>query len=213
MDVDFPAAHSQDTTWFAVDQDGHVGLFFTCEDGHLPEKAARTDAHELLKELWSLRQKSGAAATSDPEHHYELHREDLASRLGLFYYRHRGEVPVGSDQILIGRYLRLVVPSNPLHIDQLPPDLRSGCQTVRLQKAAFASNEHLQPLDDYPCTMWNPDGAIAYLSVDGTTVRPMPGHEDRYADFCTALRKEAPEFAAKVRFEEPPKKTKRKRRK
>jgi hypothetical protein len=33
---DFPAAHSMDSTWFAVDADGHVALFFTGEAGGLP---------------------------------------------------------------------------------------------------------------------------------------------------------------------------------
>jgi len=35
-----PAAHSMDTTWFAVDADGYVGVFDTGEDGGLPLAAA-----------------------------------------------------------------------------------------------------------------------------------------------------------------------------
>ncbi|MCB9741844.1 MAG: hypothetical protein H6740_04465 [Alphaproteobacteria bacterium] len=35
-----PAAHSMDSCWFAIDQDGEVGLFETGEDGALPEFAA-----------------------------------------------------------------------------------------------------------------------------------------------------------------------------
>ena len=34
--VDFPAAHSMDTTWFAVDRDGHVGVFDSGEPGAAP---------------------------------------------------------------------------------------------------------------------------------------------------------------------------------
>ena len=37
---DVPAAHSMDTSWFAVDAEGRVGLFDTGEDGALPTKAA-----------------------------------------------------------------------------------------------------------------------------------------------------------------------------
>ncbi|MCA8997796.1 MAG: hypothetical protein KDA80_12445, partial [Planctomycetaceae bacterium] len=33
---DFPAAHSMDTTWFAVDADGHIGAFETEENGWVP---------------------------------------------------------------------------------------------------------------------------------------------------------------------------------
>ncbi|MCA9705183.1 MAG: hypothetical protein KDK70_04945 [Myxococcales bacterium] len=40
MDDDLPAAHSMDTTWYAVDEHGHVGVFDTGEDGALPVDAA-----------------------------------------------------------------------------------------------------------------------------------------------------------------------------
>lgn len=37
--TDYPAAHSMDTDWFAVDADGKIGLFNTNEDGALPKNA------------------------------------------------------------------------------------------------------------------------------------------------------------------------------
>ena len=37
---EFSAAHSMDTTWFAVDADGCVGVFDTSEGGALPNAAA-----------------------------------------------------------------------------------------------------------------------------------------------------------------------------
>jgi hypothetical protein len=39
--IDYPAAHSMDTTWFAVDADGHIGIFDTGEGGAVPEDAWR----------------------------------------------------------------------------------------------------------------------------------------------------------------------------
>lgn len=39
MEPDYPAAHSMDTTWFAVDREGYVGLFNTGEAGAMPEDA------------------------------------------------------------------------------------------------------------------------------------------------------------------------------
>jgi hypothetical protein len=33
---DFPAAHSMDTTWFAIDADGYVGIFNSSEGGAVP---------------------------------------------------------------------------------------------------------------------------------------------------------------------------------
>ncbi|MBV6624342.1 MAG: hypothetical protein KI793_15610 [Rivularia sp. (in: Bacteria)] len=35
--TDFPAAHSMDTDWFAVDADGNVGIFWSSEGGAVPE--------------------------------------------------------------------------------------------------------------------------------------------------------------------------------
>jgi hypothetical protein len=33
---DFPAAHSMDVTWFAIDRDGHVGVFDSGEASAVP---------------------------------------------------------------------------------------------------------------------------------------------------------------------------------
>lgn len=44
MRADFPAAHSMDTLWFAVDRDGHVGCFGSGEAGAVPEDALAGDA-------------------------------------------------------------------------------------------------------------------------------------------------------------------------
>ena len=40
MYEEFPAAHSMDTTWFAVDEEGHVGFFDTGENGAAPDGAS-----------------------------------------------------------------------------------------------------------------------------------------------------------------------------
>ncbi len=161
----------------------------------------------------ALHRQTGPTTADEPESCYDLDLEDRTSRLGLFYYKHDGGLPIGSDEFLLDRYRRLVVPEDPLHINQLPPDLRSKCRTIRFVKATFAGNEHLQPLDDHPCTMWNPDGAIAYLAADRATVRPTPGHEDEFADFCSRLLQEYPKFAGRLRFEAAPKKRGKSKRK
>ncbi len=41
---DFPAAHSMDTAWCAVDRDGHVALFDSGENGAVAEGSAALDA-------------------------------------------------------------------------------------------------------------------------------------------------------------------------
>jgi hypothetical protein len=37
---DYPAAHSMDTEWYAIDRDDHVAIFHTGEEGALPDDAA-----------------------------------------------------------------------------------------------------------------------------------------------------------------------------
>src|SRR3954462_7293408 len=44
MAADFPAAHSMDSCWFAVDRDGHVGFFTTGEAGAMPAAGVTGDA-------------------------------------------------------------------------------------------------------------------------------------------------------------------------
>ncbi len=43
MGGDFPAAHSMDTTWFALDRCGHVGVFHSGEEGAVAEGAPPVD--------------------------------------------------------------------------------------------------------------------------------------------------------------------------
>jgi hypothetical protein len=47
---DFPAAHSMDTAWFAVDLDGHVALFDTGESGAAPTEGYLGEDHYALIE-------------------------------------------------------------------------------------------------------------------------------------------------------------------
>ncbi len=55
---DFPAGHSMDTDWFALDEEGHVGRFDTGEDGALPNRAATG---------------FGQCSCGPPEHHAAQH--------------------------------------------------------------------------------------------------------------------------------------------
>jgi hypothetical protein len=51
-DLDYPAAHSMDSCWFAVDRDGHVAYFSTGEAGAMPEAGVTgDDAFELRDRL------------------------------------------------------------------------------------------------------------------------------------------------------------------
>ncbi|MBO0867791.1 MAG: hypothetical protein J2P15_04425 [Micromonosporaceae bacterium] len=49
-EVDYPAAHSMDTAWFAIDADGHVGVFDSGEPGAVPAgHADPAEAYQLLR--------------------------------------------------------------------------------------------------------------------------------------------------------------------
>ena len=43
--IDYPAAHSMDTTWFALDRDGHVGVFESGEEGPVPNCVGEGDLY------------------------------------------------------------------------------------------------------------------------------------------------------------------------
>jgi hypothetical protein len=51
MEADYPAAHSMDTTWFAVDRDGFVAVFASGETGAVPVDAIAADVYELSDRL------------------------------------------------------------------------------------------------------------------------------------------------------------------
>jgi len=55
MEIDYPAAHSMDTCFFAVDRDGHVAVFDTGEAGAVPTGALSGDeAYEMRQQLAQL---------------------------------------------------------------------------------------------------------------------------------------------------------------
>jgi hypothetical protein len=93
MDADFPAAHSMDATWFAVDRDGHVAMFDTGEAGAVPISA------EFLEDCTALlEQITQAASPTDAVHdlrgrlqpgdrevpHYSMQRGDQAGAAMFF---------------------------------------------------------------------------------------------------------------------------------
>ena len=181
---DYPAAHSMDTSWYAVDAAGHVAVFHSRENGHAPVGAE--DAYHLE----TLVQ---AAHPSPGPDDYEAD-EPLAERFGFFLYDY------GESFDPIDVYERRVVPPRPVHVDQLPPEVRDGCKRLRLP-VTFAAAERVQPLDYSECSYWYEEERAGYVAADGVTVRPLPGREAKFVESVRRFREEYPDLAARYRFE------------
>ena len=269
MADDFPAAHSMDTTWFAVDRDGHVACFNSGEAGAVPLTAfAGDEAYEMCErlaqllprgpvaydltgrqvpgpegaEVWHQAQEGGrgypvllflktldavreALASGQavqvpggdrlavtfqrlpPEVSRRIHEAgaclacytlyggseeafDPASH-GLFEYEHL------TDNWISGPYGCHARPVKPLHVDQLPPDVRDLVKQMRFDNLSFAQTTHLQPLEHTDCASWE----AAWMDVTGKRVRPVPGREEDYADAVGELDHLADEG---VEIEPPP---------
>jgi hypothetical protein len=170
-----------DTHWFAVDAVGHVALFDSGENGHVPTTASDASYIDDLIEL----------AGSDPADSYQR----AAQRLGFFRYDH------DSYAEPIEPYRREDVPAIPIHVDQLPPAIRAGCQVVRFAGVEFSRADLIQPIEHGPCRFWyTPD---LYVAADGRTVRPVPGQEARYPAAVAEFRAQYPDQAARYTFEGP----------
>jgi hypothetical protein len=191
MEADYPAAHSMDTTWFAVDRDGRVGMFDSGENGAVPQ-AAQMDLRrdELLLVL------RGGPPGTGPEF---ANPWEEAARLGVFYYAANDypELPLEEPYPLVFRAQK------PLHVDSLPPKYRKLIRAIRFEAVRFEDSDRVQPVEHVKCAFWNRKQAFAYLAADGVTVRPIPGRERSFAVFCFELRRDCPEVAARLRFEGP----------
>ena len=150
MDADFPAAHSMDTWWFAVDAEGHVAVFDSGESGAVPIAYFEAESNS-----------TGPAVTTALSDFLSpgLTRWEPTT-LGLFTYEHprRFERPVQSELLLnqegprvSGPYLRLTVPEQPLHVDQLPPSVREVVAAVRFDGLTFAEERAIQPAEQMTC--------------------------------------------------------------
>jgi hypothetical protein len=184
MAADFPAAHSMDTSWYAVDPAGHVALFESGENGNAP---VRAESHFFLNDLFRARHPD-LAEWQLPE------RPALAEEFGFYLYEY------GDAWELIVPYERRVMPPHPAHVDQLSPQIRTACKKIRVP-VPFARARWLQPTEFTPCDYWSPESWDAYVASDGVTVRPMRGREGRFADFVRRFRADFPDEATRYRFE------------
>jgi hypothetical protein len=188
MKADYPAAQSMDTTWFAVDRDGHVGVFISNENGAVPSVLQDANPDEMFELL--------TGPDGEMLFDFNLIREEAARR-GIFSYEYDdlSEIPFQAG------YPRARRPETPLHVDQMPPRLRNLAKKIRLDRVSFPNADRVQPVEHFECMVWGGEEEVAYLAADGVTVRPIPGREDRFAAFCEEVRRDMPDLAEHLRFE------------
>ncbi len=150
---DYPAAHSMDTTWFAVDAQGHIGMFSSGEAGAVPVGALRDE--EASEEVYSLLtdeilEKPRTDALLDPRGlvlpaHAE--RYDLVGKPGPRFARNNVLIYIKDPQSLSAEILRgqaVEIPSNTrgvFLVSQLTTqrlwELSAGSQYVLLQNSFY----------------------------------------------------------------------------
>jgi hypothetical protein len=186
MQPDYPAAHSMDATWFAVDSRGRVGVFFTGENGHLP----RTEETDVREEIWELYRP--ADMTTDDG----WDGDNLCNHAGLYVF----DFSDAWDEVA-GFYVVTQTPAAPLHVDQLPPSIRLRCTELFFDEA-FDEMEGVQPLQIARCYFWG-EGNVAYLCSDGATLKPIPGKEAHFARFVAEFRRQYADEAEDLVFDGP----------
>jgi hypothetical protein len=167
IDTDYPAAHSMDTTWFAVDKDGHVGAFATGENGSVPEGSHVRDGEAHLALLdWHI--PPGSVRTPPRRQRIDVGNELALLGAFYFYYEVYGEeaaaIPCYSRygvncRNFAGPYIRdQLPPGDLLYVDQLPPNLRKTFSQIRFTEVSFAELEYVQPFEHLRFSGWGGPG-------------------------------------------------------
>jgi hypothetical protein len=172
MELDYPAAHSMDSEWYAVDKNGNVALFITGAGGAMPLTAYNPDA---CFEDFSPEELEEMGLTDEMKD--RIDPEQLPDRTRLFIYQAQSEC-------LADRYERKKRPRKPLHVDDLEAEVRDTLGRVQFDRLEFGQTQYLQPIEWTECGAWDP----AYLTSDGKTVKPVPGQEKEYKKFARQLR-------------------------
>jgi hypothetical protein len=179
---DYPAAHSMDTIWYAVDATGAVAVFNSAEPGPVPKSAARREHGDVPRLVRIL----GGECDDDD---FDLQEAfQAAADRGVYVY----EV-ITWECDFIDTYERVAVPKRPLHLDQLPPKLRKNVARCKLPTVDFAKAEELQVVPLVPCDLYW-DEAVAYFAVGHKEIRPIPGKEKDYRSALPRLKEEYPDF-------------------
>jgi len=187
MDAKIRADHRLGRQWFAIDQDGYIGLFLVGDGGAVPEDAHWSYGYDdFFKRLGSSASRGDVGKA--------------AAQLGIYLYQ------IGPlDKHLAERYHGHRSPRMPLHIDQVPPDIRRYIGLLQFDTLTFANTAVIQPVELTKCETFD----AGYLARDGKTVRMVPGREEDYDLFVRDVEKLAVNKGLTV---EPPPQKKHKQR-
>lgn len=164
MEPDYPAAHSMDCTWFAVDRDGCVAIFESGEAGAMPEEAYGGEEDDTTPLVVALK--------IPIKNQYGGPAPDWGKRLYVYHHGNKYE------NWAAGPYTLDSVPPNPATVDQLPAELQHQVKGARFEHLTFAETPELQPIEHMACDSWS----YAYVTGDGRKIRPVPGMEEEYAE-------------------------------
>lgn len=240
--VDYPAAHSMDTMWFAVDRDGRVAAFESGEAGAVPSVAYLGEDYPPLDELpvtgeavhvapvppWkfetphlvggrivgpavfhlrdeeALRDEVARGAASRipgagaAAYRVEALSAELVERLhasgaclGCRHVDAEDTGPAGAERGLYvyehvtenwaaGPYRLVAKPSRPASLEALPPEAR---EKVARFGGSFEETGLLHPMHLGPCESWG----AAWIDLDATTVRPIPGAAGDYDEEASEM--------------------------
>lgn len=185
FEEDYPAAHSMDTTWFAVDKDGFIACMESNEDGPVPVKVTE-DMGYLLDQIASLTKRT-LMQDSD--------RIVMPSSIGVYSYSCWSDAYPGfnrdseedqekslayAEDLIVFPYCRTEMlmpngewkgPEQPLNIKDLSAELKKEMQPMLFDKVRFAEADWLQPALVEQCQFWTFDeGNPRAIDTDGSVV-------------------------------------------
>lgn len=181
--MDYPAAHSMDTTWFAIDDEGHVSAFHTGETGHVPDHITGEIKYRDLLQILQSTLPSVDDDDFDWDEFWETADEAISER-GVFVF---GYIDGGWFQ---KPYQSEWEVPEPIHVDQLPPDIRHHVRQCQFSGILFRDVDHLQPIEHVRCWFWDQEGACGYIGSDEKTLHPIEGREQKFVELIRRLQEQ-----------------------
>lgn len=146
--IDYPAAHSMDSMWFAVDENGEVGAFDTGSDGDcpifesIPQPASGTRTAEAqhskeFKRYWEFRDELCDVLFG----HDPARKRVPGEALGRVFHTYEPR------ESAWGPYFWRSSPTQPMRHADLPAGVRESIPFLKMEGVVFADREPLDPHD------------------------------------------------------------------